>query len=244
MRNFLAYTQFLLILFTHCAFAQSGEWKEISKEQAAQELNKALNWFSINDNYSLSLTHSSYKDYSTAIPYEVQKGYLKKYKRNYHSLIAGIHTIQNDKYRIVADTVKKYMMLANASDILLDPIGIEQLLANLKQCSSIKTLATTNEISYRLEYGQQNMQRMEVKLGKEGLLKEMIYYINKEVKNEDRSSYSFVQARLLIRLDNYKTNLKHSSADFAESAYISWKENKPQPAGKFSAYEFFDSRAR
>lgn len=226
------------------SLAQNSEWKELTKDQASKELNSVLNWFSATENYSVGLTHASYKDYTTTVPYEVQKGYLKKYKRNYHSLIAGIHTVQNEKYRIVADTIKKYMMLANASELLLESIGMEQLLLKLELCSSIKTLTKSNEILYRLEYNKQNMQRMDIKINKDGLIKEIVYYLNKEIKNEDRSSYSFVQPRLVITLDNYKLNVKYNPIEFSESSYITWKDSKAIATGRYSAYEFFDSRVK
>lgn len=223
---------------------QPAVWKEITKEQTAKDLQNSISWFS-NENYSFNITHTSYKDHTTLSPFETQKGYVRRDKSNYHSFIAGIHTMQDSRYRIVADTIKRYMMIANASDLLFDVAGVDELSAKLEQCSSFEVLVTATGSRYKMEYdAQAPVQRMEILISKEGLLKEIVYYMNKEVKNEDRDTYSIIHPRLVVSFSNHKTSTKFPASEFLGETYVTWKENKPSPAGRFSAYEFFDSRIK
>lgn len=242
MKKGLTYFITLLSLWGGITYAQQPVWKEITKEQAAKDLQKAVSWFN-NENYSLNITHTSYKDYTTMVPFETEKGYAKRDKNNYHSFITGIHTMQDAKYRIVTDTMRRYIMLANASDLLFDVADIQQLTAKLDLCSSLKILSTATGNRYKMEYEpSSSIQRMEIEISKDGLLKEMVYYMNKEIKNEDRDTYSHIHPRLVITFSNHKTNVKFPPAEFLQNTYITWNGSKAAPTGKYSKYEFFDSR--
>ncbi|MBN8702779.1 MAG: hypothetical protein J0M08_06925 [Bacteroidetes bacterium] len=225
------------------ALAQVPTWKSCSIEQATQVIKSSFNWFSSEEAISVVTTHTTYQNFETKIPYEKHKGFYKKYKNNYHSLISGIHTIQNDKYRLVVDTVTKQIMLANASDLAFFMEDNQTLQERLKLCTQVEELQTPLSVYYRLQYPQTHaVLKMEVEIGKDGRIKEVVYFLNQEIKNEDQSSYSVINPRLSIMFSNYKSQVAKS--EFDEQKYISWAEKKPVLKEKYRDFDFFDARVQ
>ena len=55
---------------------------DITKEEMSGVFEKLNNWFKNSNSYSLTITHTSYKNYQTNEPFEKSVGYFKKEYKN------------------------------------------------------------------------------------------------------------------------------------------------------------------
>ena len=111
-------------LFCTSQISHAQNWTNATKEEVAKEFEVINSWCRNTPAYSMIVTHTSYEDHTTTIPYETMSGYFKKENNNYHSYLLGIHTIQNAKYRVVVDTSNKIILIATAYNSFEEVPGI------------------------------------------------------------------------------------------------------------------------
>lgn len=239
---------FCFTLFV-CSFSrvqsQDVAWKTITKEDMANVFEQLSNWFKNSSAYSFTVTHVSYENYKTIVPYEKSVGYFKRDKNNYHSFLLGIHTIQNKKYKISVDTASKIIMVANTDSSIWDTYKLDDYKVLLESCATIKMFNQTTDKRYRLEFREgYPLSSYEFLIASNGVLKEITWYYAKEVQKDPDDEHSQkVKPRLSITFSDYKKNpVFNYKNEFDESAYFLNKGNKLVVTEKYKKFEISDQR--
>lgn len=225
--------------------AQSPSWESVSKEQMAKVFEQINSWFKTTSNYSVTVTHASYENYTTKVPFEKSIGYFKKENECYHSFLLGIHTIQNANSKIVIDTSNQSMMVVNIDNSIWASYTMDDYKYTLKACKSIEVMKINDDRKYKLEYADgYPLERYEFLIATDGTLKEVVWYYSKKVpKNVDDENSEKVKPRLSITFSGYKKNAVGSvKQECAESKYIIKKGNKMFPSDKYKNYSLSDQR--
>lgn len=219
-------------------------WNDMSKEDMSIVFENMNKWFKNTPSYSLTVTHASYKDYKTTVPAEKSVGYFKKDKKSFHSFLLGIHTIQNEKYKIVVDTAQKIIMLGSPELLISNSYTMEDYAFILKSCKSIKMATYTNDKLYRIEFSANTViSSYEFLIGQDGLLKQIVWYYNQAVRNEDEENSIASKPRLCISFSDYKKNsVFNYKEDFDEKKYVTLKDSKFVLTEKYRKYKINDIR--
>lgn len=196
--------------------------------------------------YSMTVTHASYENYKTPVPYERSAGYFRKDRSSYHSFLLGIHTIENQRYRISVDSSAKVMMVADKPDNN-EPVsvyGLQDYKDAMESCTVIKVISIGTDKLYRLEYKSgYPLSAHELLVSDDGLLKKITWYYAQEVQKdpEDKNSPKD-KPRLEISFSSYKKNPVFPKKEFDESSYFSKKDNRIIPAEEYRNYQVSDQR--
>ncbi|MEP6793777.1 MAG: hypothetical protein ABJB16_05580 [Saprospiraceae bacterium] len=243
--NYKFLLQFVNCLFAFTLDAQPTFWKDESKEQLAHVFDQMRTWHVLHTDYTITITHASFENYTTTIPYEKSTGYYRKVNDSYHSFLLGIHTIQNEKYKIILDTAGQTLMVANIDHSIWSAYTIEDYGYLLKACVATKVLNSGMDNRYRLEYGEgYPLDSYEMLVSGEGFLKEMVWYyrtdVPKDIDNEDSEK---TKPRLSITFSSFK-KYQHVIADdeFDFTKYFKVVGNKLIPVGKYKDFTLSDQR--
>ncbi len=234
-----------LIMLVIILQAQTPLWESVSKDQMAKVFEQVNHWFKTSSNYSVTVTHASYENYNTKVPFEKSTGYFKKENECYHSFLLGIHTIQNANCKIVIDTLNQSMMITNIDNSIWSSYTIDDYKYTLKACKSIEVMKINNDKKYKLEYSEgYPLEKYEFLIGADGTIKEVVWFYSKKVpKNIDDENSEKVKPRLSITFSSYKKNVAGSvKQECAESKYIIKKGNKMFPSDKYKNYSLSDQR--
>ena len=237
---------FILFVFSFLRVqSQDVAWKTITKEEMANVFEQLSNWFKSPSVYSFTVTHASYENYKTIVPYEKSVGYFKRDKINYHSFLLGIHTIQNKKYKISVDTASKIIMVANVDSSSWDTYKLDDYKVLLESCVAIKVFNEKTDKHYRLEFREgYPLSSYEFLIAANGVLKEITWYYAKEVQKDPDDEHSAkVKPRLNITFSDYKKNqVFNYKNEFDESVYFFNKGNKLVVTEKYKKFEISDQR--
>lgn len=226
----------VLFFMSGTAFSQTV-WKTISKEEFLKVLEKVEKLYRTGSSYSVEVSHASFKDYATKTVHDKSTGYfIKDSKNNYHSYLMGIHTVQNEKYKVVADSAKKSIMVSGRDaslDKAMNPVDFSK---SMEKCTAIKYYVSGTNTLYRVEFSKNYpYNAYEMETDADAQVKKLILYFNSELPldpNDKNSKKS--KPRVEITFSNYKKNAAVSySEHFDHSKYILQKQGKWIAAGKF-----------
>ena len=246
MKSYKTFITFLTFSTFVTLVAHAQQWTDATKEEVAKEFESAVKWYSKTPAYSMNVTHSSYENYETDIPYERKSGYFKKDNTNYHSFLLGLHTIQNSSYKIVVDTSGKLMMVGYPDKAMEEIIGIKDYEEKLEMCAALKKMESANGKIYRLEFDSDSpIKAYEVAIYPQGMVKELVIYYNTEIKKDaDNPDSEAVKPRMVISFSNYNANVKFKyNEEFSEANYIVVNKDKKLSLGsRYKGYELNDQR--
>src|SRR5438105_336425 len=105
----------LLILASLYSFTYSaiGDWKNLTKEEAAVFFTKAKD-YNKEENLMMKMTYTSFEDHEGKKIADKKNGYYIKHKGNYFYKIGTVKVMQNKKYIISADTLNRIMIVSDA----------------------------------------------------------------------------------------------------------------------------------
>lgn len=198
------------------------KWVAINKDMMAADMMQLVKRFQHMKKYEVWVTHASYENYTTTVSHQTSKGYFIRDNKNYHNFLLGIHTIQENGCRIVIDSAKKVMMLADPTDAndSIMPVSDYSMLYGL--CSSIKQGKEGNMTFYRLEFGKQYyMSAMEFVL-EDSLPAKIIMYYAKSVKSGNKMT----KPRLEIEYSNWAMKISDAGTAFDIEAYVKRDGNR------------------
>lgn len=230
----------ILILFT-CAAFRVSVWVPIDKETLSKKLEEVNAQFKNMQSYSLNVTHASFEDYTTVIPYERMQGYFKKDKQRYHSFLLGIHTIQNTECKVVIDSARSTISVSDPSSAFENTLTSNDYSTLLKLCSGLKKAEEGKQMLYRLEFPKENTVGMyEFNIGQGSLLNRMAIYYNKEIKRENGT---VTKPRMEIKFSEWKTAPVFSGDDFNQAKYVIKKGNTYVLSASYAGtYKLLDQR--
>ncbi|MBC7412321.1 MAG: hypothetical protein H7331_07695 [Bacteroidia bacterium] len=230
--------------------AQTPKWISTTPEEVVKEFMRVNNWYIKHTNYSVEFTHSSYENYTTPVTFEKINGYFYKNNNKYHNLLLGTHTIQNDKFKIVVDSLNKFILVANPSAKNINAFEAAKYIENLSNCVALKKTDTGKEHKIRMEYDdEENIAAYEITINIDGSIKNLVLFYNDieeeedDIPNHKKTTPTVAKPRINIAFNNYKLNpIFNYDAVFSETKYIIVSNKKITPQSKYKAFHISDQR--
>lgn len=235
----------MFLLFSLLGLVSKAQLVNIEKDEMIAVFEKINSFFVNTPSYSLTVTHASYEDYTTQTPVEISTGTFKKQDKNYHSFLMGMHTIQNNKYKVVVDTLNKRILVANPDQLTMMIYTADYYKQLLKNCTKIKKTTSGRYTFYKVELpAESQIGAYEFLVDEEGLAREVTWYYNTEIKKDDDDENSKVKPRVSIRFSNYKIDPVFSAEAFSEENYFKAETNKLVVTNNYSGFKLFDQRVK
>lgn len=195
--------------------------------------------------FSVNVIHRTFQNYQTtqwAFQYD---GYIHKLGKSYHSLLMGIHTIQNEKYRIVLDTTKHIMLVSSPSEEIDLGNYAAQNEKMLQACKEIKTKTDTDKTLFHFTFGSKSpYSKSELAFNKEHMPLYIKIFLNKEVKVKKDGVEKLEKPRIEVNYTNYTKNQKIGAAYFSEKKYFTESSSGLQLTEAFKDYTIKDLRVK
>ena len=101
----------------------ASQTRNIEAKEAAVIFKNIGDWFKDTEKYSVAVEFRTFNGHDATVPHEFKQGYLKKYGKNFHSMIMGSETMQNENYQIIIDTSNKFIAIKNAEKNIWEKIN-------------------------------------------------------------------------------------------------------------------------
>ncbi len=207
----------ILILFP-CVLLCSFTWDVIDKQMMTQKLEEIKKQLKDVQNYSITVSHASFEDYTTNVPHEKTAGFFRRSKNNYHSFLVGVTTIQNANCKLVVDSAHGVIAIADPDRSLENTLTHADYDTYLSVCTAIKMMTIGKESQYRLEFSKENpLNAYEFSIGDKGFFSKITIFYNREIKKENNS---VTKPRMEITFSNWKKNISFSKDEFDETKYV------------------------
>ncbi|MCW3104302.1 MAG: hypothetical protein JWO09_2742 [Bacteroidetes bacterium] len=242
----------VLILYISPASA-AGVWENASKKEVMDKFRNALDWFTKTGAYKVNVSYASFVDHTTAVPYERSEGSFVKDGKNLHSVVLGMHTIQNERYRITVSDDEQMIALNNLSGTEQLPVDMESFSDLLDHVQAIRKQVKAGGTCYRIEFAPNGLYAsFEFELDAAGLLGKLTYFYSAEMteENDEADESGNVnkgkiqgKPRMEISFYNYQQNLKVDyEKEFSEKKYFTASGKKVTLSEKYRHYELKDYR--
>lgn len=247
MKQLIKITGFAFVV-TSIAFTSDLNWKNITREEFEKVKSLLENFYSKNTTLSMTVTHASYKNYTTEIPHEQVAGYFRMNKNNYHSFLMGVEAIQNEKFKISVDSSQKLILVANPDNLGKEG-GIKEMMKfnyelSRSQITAYKIAEVKGGKIHRVEFTQKlPYTAYEMDISEEGLLRKLVIYYRNEYPSdiEDEQSPK-TKPRLSITFSEVSKVPVFSKDEFDHNKYITISDKKILPSTQFSGYKVADLR--
>ena len=230
----------MILIMIYSGQAQSKDWIKLTNDEFRGEYKKIIERFHAINNYSVTVSMTSYENTSQKVVHDESKGYISKYGSRIHSFLVGIHTIQNEQSRLVVDTANKIMVVAPAQFNTPEDLAPGITEEYLKRITSarkkfengltffdVQMPAGLPFISYTIAFDNK------------GLIRDVNIILNKEVKNEFGRG---IQQCVRIKYDDWDINPTYQASDYSYSPYVKSRGQQFYPTDSYKDYEFHDQR--
>jgi len=197
-------------------------WLVIDKQEMASDMAGLAKRFQHMKRYEVNVTHASFTDYKTDIAHQSFKGYFKRNNEEFHNFLLGVQTIQTAKCKVVIDSERKVIAVADPISSLDSIMPVSDYTTTYKLCSSIKRSVIANRIYYRMEF-KENYSVSAIELTvKDSLPEKIVMYYSKAVKQGGSST----KPRLEISFSNWNTKFSGDKEFFDIQKYLDNKGNQ------------------
>jgi len=242
----LKFTLLLLVTVCFSFVLHEVQWTSISKEDLAKAFEQVGDKYKNSASYSMNVTHASYESYTDVKPHQRSKGYFKKEGNNYHSMLLGIHTLQNERCKLIVDSAKKVILVSDPDKSMQkDPVAINYA-SLLSIYSALKYAASGKDKYYRIETKQNNpIAAYEYIIDGSGFMKDIVFYYRAVKKEPGASGSETLSPRLHIEFSAFAENIKFNyQQEFDENRYIMKKEKKYVLREPYQDYQLLDQRIK
>ncbi len=221
-------------------------WNETTQVEYDKVTKRSGDFYDGKNHYSVKVTHTSYRGHDAVTPYETREGYYRFDNGSYHSLLLGVHTIQNRKYRIVIDTVAKTMLVGDPVAKRADEISEINYANSMKDVKRFLSCAVGTGVRYRLEYNEKPMyEAYETEFDSKGMMTEMTILYRKEyaINPNDQNSPK-AKPKLKITWSDLNEKNVFAADEFSSEKYFTEVNKKLTPTPKYKGYRITDVRVK
>ena len=221
-------------------------WKETTQQDYDAVTKKSGDFYDKKKHYSVKVTHTSYRGHDAVVAYEMQEGYYRYDNGSYHSLLMGIHTIQNKTYRVVIDTMAKSIQVGDPIAKRADEISEINYSNSMKDVKRFLSCAVGTGVRYRLEYNEKpTYESYETQFNQDGMMTEMTVFYRKEYPlNPSDPNSAKAKPKLQITWTELNEKAVFAADEFSTEKYFTVVNNKLTPAAKYKAYRIADVRVK
>lgn len=245
MKHFCLYF-FLLSATAVCA--QAGKWESTSSQALVSAYQRACAWFVQTPSYAFRMNYLSFKDHESPKALESSEGYYKKIKNSYSSEAIGIKIMQNEKLRVMLDTVGHTVTVTDPAALKPAAATAEELQALLAHAKALKKQALPTGTKYRLEFNKAaRFEAYEFVIGEKGFLEQLIYYYPETREAKSSSSEkgaSSLKPRLEIHLVLCEAPSKFKSSESGEEVIAYDEQQRIGLRTKYKDFKLLDYRVK
>lgn len=226
------------------AFFVGVTWSVIEKADFDSAIETMSQFYQKNRKFSENVTDRSYKGWDAVTPYETQTGYYECDNNKFHSYLMGIHTIQDDNYRITIDTSEKLIVVTDVAPISGEDVAQLSYKNSLTNATAYKSATTANGTIYRAEFNAiPSYSAYNLDVATNGQLRSMVIYYRDEfpINPKDQTSQK-VKPKLEVAFTNFKTNSSFGAKEFDTGKYITLNGKALQLTTAYSTYQLTDAR--
>ncbi|MBI3518104.1 MAG: hypothetical protein HY062_01935 [Bacteroidetes bacterium] len=239
----------LFVFVSTISSAQVGTWEVATKSEVISSYQKTWTWFTNTQNYAFKLKYTSYKDYVSKEIIESSEGYYKRLGNKYKTEVVGIKTIQNEKVRIIIDTLDKIITVLNPGKLnpaLTNAKDLEVMLDNVK---ALKKRKIGKSVCYRIDFIKNELyEAYEFTINDKGLLESLVYYYSEQIEEDDGDGQYLaplktkVKPRLEVLFTNYQAPITIAESEFQEKLIVLNDKEKINLLDKYKAFQLKDYR--
>jgi hypothetical protein len=244
MKHFAGY---IILLGFLCSFKGNTDgWIKIDEKETLSALKEGMNWYGKQKNYMVSIKYESFEDYVTPIPSDKSEGYYKQEGKNYHSFALGIHTIQNERMKLIVDSARKTIVLSDKDTAArMSPYSSDEILKLLSGTKGMLKQGLKDGMQYRIDCGKNSsFERYEFIVGKDKMLNKLCYYLREAIShdvNNPKAIKTMPRAEINFYNPVSKPVLDYKK-EFDESRYVMKKDKGYVPVELFKNYRVKDLR--
>lgn len=233
---------------------KAAGWEPASKAELLNGYQKAIDWFTKNERYSVAVTYASFVDHSSTIAFDKSGGSYMREGKKVMSDLLGVRIVANGTYSFSVDTASRLIILNNLPEEKNKPAGLEEFSTLLDRVKAIKKQKTDAGIIYRIELKENALyERIEIEISTNGLLQKQTFFYSKEIKeeNDDTDELGNPQTnqgisgkpRIEISFSNYQTQLQPlQQKEFSEKKYFNAEGKKIILTSAYKNYTLKDYR--
>jgi|GEM_PF-6485381 len=233
-------------VFVFCTgMVSAGGWSKITRADFDKAMDNVETFFSTHQKYSFTVVHTSYKGYDASDAFDKMKGYFHRDGYNYHSMLVGIQTIQNNQIRVIVDTLNKSVMVTA-------PVvwkKTEVMMINYETASSFvtsyKMMSTVNGTLYRVEFNDSlpRYTAYEVEVGKDNAIKTIVMYFKSSYKvDQAHPNAPLAHPKVRIDFEDYNEKAAFGKNEFDPSRYVTEQGGKYVLSSAYKGYRLTDGR--
>lgn len=246
IKNIVSITLGCILLYSFTLRPSTTGWEKADKAEVIAVYEKAMSWFSTNENCKVAVNYASFTDHQITKAYDQSYGYYRKDKKNIHTAALGIITIQNERVCFIIDSANKMIVLKSKAELsqpLFDQKSFSESLDRVKALKKQKD--EQGNMIYRIEYFPNAVyEASEFNVNEKGLITKVKYYYNKEVQENEQDPKSLKgKPRLEISFIGYQTNVKFNyEKEFSEKNYLKDIGKRPILNDNYKKFELKDYR--
>jgi hypothetical protein len=221
-------------------------WTDISQKEFDAAMKSSGDFYKDKEHYSVKVVHTSYRGHESVTPYEQINGYYRYDHGLYHSFLTGVHTIQNNKYRIVIDTVANSILVGDPIAKRADEISEINYFNSMKDVKRFLSCAVGTGVRYRLEYNQKPLyEAYETEFSTNGMMIEMTIFYRKEYAiNPNDANSPKAKPKLKITWTEFSEKTVFAADEFSTQKYFTESNGKLTPTPKYKGYRITDVRVK
>ncbi|HXP49518.1 MAG TPA: hypothetical protein VN922_06185, partial [Bacteroidia bacterium] len=162
-------------------------WSVIDKDVMSADLVAINQHYQRMHIYETVITNASYENYTTSEAHQKSSGYFKREYSQFHSYMLGVHTIQSKTCRLVIDSAKKIMIVADPTNSLDNNFTLSDFEALLKVCTKLQKAKMGNYIYYHMEFQKDYRYTAYDMTLKDSVPEKIVMYYSRKVTKGDKT---------------------------------------------------------
>ena len=208
----------------------------------AEYLKKINQAYSGAGSFQFAIRYSVYKSATSSIAVETSTGKYYKKDQSYLWIAGEQYIMQNKQYFISADKENKSLLIGKPvgqSEAFL-PVPVDSLLV---LASDHKLIEKGEEKEIQLTFGfmLDNVSRMDIRFGANGLISRLVFYYNHFIEDEKNPLVSS-SPRLEMVFTPMEKDPSQGDEMFSEKSFFHLKDGKIIPVGVYKDYFLIDQR--
>jgi len=212
-----------------------NELKELSKKMSA--------FYEGKKRFSVKVTHQTYKGHHALTPYDQSTGYIKRDGEQFHSLMAGIHTYQDQQFRFVVDSAQQSIIVADKKPfVATETIDWEHVVAQ-QQVAACRKKKQDKQILFRVDYKKNyQIEATELLVNADHSLAAVTIFFRNEIPVSANDKALKAQPKAKIIFSDYSFTPAFGAGEFAHKNFFTVSNKKLLPTARYKTYQLLDNR--
>ncbi len=224
------------LLLGSVSYAQDVQ-KVLSKEEAANFLQKVLDFYNKTTEYTVQTKMLAFEDYVSNTPTDTSLGFYSRKGDCVTALSLGLRTIQDQSIKITVDSAQKIILLS-APETSFNT-SIEHIKYSIDRSIKIEYKALKNKEHFFFYYPEgSEYSKVKITIEPNGFISE--YFLFYTIQDNMSEEVKVIKPRAEVYFYDFKIKAKKEICSL--DAYIQTKDSKTVLSPAFQSYQLLDTR--